>query len=376
MSARCKIFQAIVQLASRNRPSDYLRVEPEIYVILLPKLMALLCAILNKYSDRYLAEFPRIEVMLGQDLKAGQPSLTAKWARLEAHVPRQCPVRIGILLVETCEDRLFVRITPGWWQELVDREEAQVWQELSADITRKAENVGATTVVDWLEQCCSHALRIGAIQPIQISDPETCLNELYQEHIGGLKPGSMPSKKAISRMHVSATLSRSVKAVPTKPASRDWKSFKSLEQVALAASLLLGALLLGSSSDFRPHDKIKSVYTSVELPLVSEYHFSHTQLSLPASLTPSRHYSRRRRVHVTGRIVRPFFIAPRLARSKEVQIALAQPPLLPVHQAGAIESVPPHLLSEPEFPEYRPRHNKFVRVLAAIAIPIRFVVSR
>ena len=314
--------------------------------------------------------------MLGQDLKLGQPSLTAKWARLEAHIPRQCPVRIGILLVETCEDRLYVRIRPDWWQELVDREEAQVWQELSADITRKAENVGATTVVDWLDQCCSHALRIGAIQSIQISHPETCLNELYQEHINGLRPALLASKKTSSRMHVSARPSRSMKAFPTKPASRDWRTFRSLEQAALAASLLLGALLLRSSTDLRPYDNVKSVYTPVELPLISEYHFSHTQLSLPTPLTPFRHYSRRRRVHVTGRIVRPFFIAPRFAKSKEVQIAMARPPLLPMHEAAAIESVPPHLLSEPEFPEFRPRHNKFVRVLAAIAIPIRLVVSR
>jgi hypothetical protein len=156
------------------------------------------------------------------------------------------------------------------------------------------------------------------------------------------------------------------------------KNHRWTAQGALAASLLFGAWIIGyqSSADVDTHRNIPFISKAIEVPLISEFHYQHVQLNVSSDWPPSRRHPRRRKTHVSARIVRPFFIPPRLAKHHDVQIAMVQPPLLPANDALTGESVPPHLLAEPDLPEFHHSHNRFVRILAAVTIPFRFIASR
>src|SRR5205823_237046 len=127
----------------------------------------------------------------------------------------QCPTRVGVLLLEPCRDRLHLRIKPDWWDDLVDGEEGQIWEGLSEDLKLKAEEMGATIFLNWLQDCCSHSLQIGATQAIKMSQPETCVNGLYREHVdqSGM---ALVVHKASARDTLSDSFSRRRQSVLTR----------------------------------------------------------------------------------------------------------------------------------------------------------------
>jgi hypothetical protein len=106
-----------------------------------------------------------------------------EWAVLEGHLPSLALLKIGILLVS--EDTLYIRLTPHWWHGLVDEKEAEIWSELSEDLSDRARQTGATQLLDWLENSASHVIRIGAREETRFAHAEVALSALYRQHIGG-----------------------------------------------------------------------------------------------------------------------------------------------------------------------------------------------
>jgi hypothetical protein len=317
-----------------------------------------------------------MDMMLAQYLDNLEPRRPAKWAFLEAHLPGLSPTRVGVLLLEPCRDRLHIRIKPYWWNDLVDGEEGQIWEGLSEDLRVKAEQMGATIFLNWLEDCCSHSLQIGATQAIKMRQPETCVNRLYGEHV---------DQSAICSVVHKASASGTLSPMPVRPPEALFtrtrravsRKYRWTAQAALAASMLFGAWIAGyhSSHDIDAQQNITSVSKAIELPLVSEFHYQNVQLNLSSAWQPSRRRPRRRKTHVSARVARPFVLAHRLVKRQDVQVAMIQPPLLPANYTPACESIPTHLLPEPGFPEFHPRHNRFLRILAAVTIPFRFIAK-
>jgi hypothetical protein len=315
--------------------------------------------------------------MLSQRLDNSEPRRPAKWACLEAHLPDQSPMGVGVLLVEPSSDRLYIRIKPDWWNDLVDGEEGQIWEGLSEDLKLKAEQMGATEFLKWLEDCCSHSIRIGAIQNVDMRQPETCANALYREHIHAsaitlvVRNVSAPGLLTVLfRGQRQSVLTRSVHILS--------KNYRWAAQAALAASMLVVGWIAGyhASRQIQAERNNTSVSKAIELPLVSDFHYQHVQLNLRSYSRPSRRKPHRRKTHGSTEPVRPFVLVHRVVKHQEIQVAKIQPLLLPANYTPSSESVPPHLLSEPELPEYRPRHNRFVRILAAVTIPVRVIASR
>ena len=314
--------------------------------------------------------------MLGRNLNSPEPRQPAQWACLVARLPSHERIKIGILLVDTSKDRLHIRIRPHWWDDLVDSEEGEIWQWLSEDLSYKAGEMGAAALFDWLATCCSHTLEVGAAETIEIGHPDAFLGTLYQEQIIGQKSASSAHKwnagktmsTTLRRFHDSAR-----KVVPGSSRGNRWTA-----PLALAASMVLVAMTTGdhSHSDITRDPKVASVSKSIELPLVSGFHYQDVQLAIPADLPRGVRHARRRKSHVTARIVRTFVIAPRFAKPHDLQLAVAQPPSLSLSHIATVGSPPPYLMSEPQLPEFHPRRKRFIRVLVAMAIPFRFVASR
>jgi hypothetical protein len=182
--------------------------------------------------------------MLAQYLGNLEPQRPAKWACLEAHLPGKSPTRVGVVLLEPCRDRLYIRIKPYWWNDLVDVEEGQIWEGLSEDLSLKAEEMGATIFLNWLEDCCSHSLQMGATQEIKMRQPETCISRLYGEHV---------DQPAICSVVHKASASRTLRfqentAGQHKPL---WRRAYSSGPGSLAIILPVTSMLSGTSRLFR-----------------------------------------------------------------------------------------------------------------------------
>jgi hypothetical protein len=266
---------------------------------------------------------------------------------------------------------------PHWWDDLVDGDEAQIWSGLSEDLKLKAEEMGATMFLNWLEDCCSHAIQIGATDEIEMSHPETSLKALYREHVDSLGI-ALVVRQASAPGPLTVISSRQRGSVLTRCVHLLSMNYRWTAQAALAASMLVVGWIAGyhSSRQVQAEWNSTSVSKAIELPLVSEFHYQHVQLNLSSDSRPSRRKSHRKKTHGSGHPVRPFVLAHRAVKHQEIQVATIQPLLLPANYTPSSESVPPHLLSEPELPEYHARHNRFVRILAAVTIPVRFIASR
>lgn len=313
--------------------------------------------------------------MFGPNLTTVELRESATWARLEAHLPGHRVISIGILLLDTAKDRVHIKLKSEWWEELVHNEESQVWQLLSEDLNQKARDMGATNFVSWIGDCCSHSFQMSPIQAVAMADPGTCLNALYREQVDPIEGNVAASKLSLAKL-LNRMFTRPFQSLIKNWFYRASSTDRWNLQGALAASLLVAAAIAGRQSFPTRHEEIISVSKAVELPLVSEFHLQHVQLNLPSNWQRARHYFPRRKTHVSARVVRPFVIAPRFATPHSVQIAVAHPPSLPVHDVALAGPIPPHFLSQPELPPYHPRHNRFVRALAVMTVPFRFIASK
>ena len=107
----------------------------------------------------------------------------AEWAYLEAHLPGPCAHAIGILLLENGSDSLHIKIQQNWWLGLVDCEEYELWDALSADLREKALVMSGKAFLEWFQDSCSHAIRLGPLQSIEVEQMETTLARIHGKFV-------------------------------------------------------------------------------------------------------------------------------------------------------------------------------------------------
>lgn len=106
---------------------------------------------------------------------------TARYSILEADLPRTGPVNIGVLLEDPAEDRLWIRLRHDW--EAIAGDEAEVLEELGADLEGKARELGSRRLLEYLEQTLSNTVRISDAREMIVEDFERAVARLYREHV-------------------------------------------------------------------------------------------------------------------------------------------------------------------------------------------------
>jgi hypothetical protein len=100
---------------------------------------------------------------------------------LELAIPGGDPVAAGVLLQDLSEDRLYFRLRRDW--EDIAPEEADVLSLLDTDLSGKAAEMGAASLLGYLEGTLSNLLRIGDRRAVMVDDFSRALGRLYREHV-------------------------------------------------------------------------------------------------------------------------------------------------------------------------------------------------
>jgi SOS-response transcriptional repressor LexA len=131
--------------------------------------------------------------MAGFSQSGLRETATAEMAVLELHAPGLPPEAIGVLLLDVGDDRLHVRIRDHWPRALDDFDR-ELLQAIAWDLSERAELESGAALLSWLEDRCSHTLRLRERRAVLLHAPATQADLLFQEITAGKQ--SRPSRAA------------------------------------------------------------------------------------------------------------------------------------------------------------------------------------
>lgn len=206
---------------------------------------------------------------------------------------------------------------------------------------------------------------------------ETALTQIYTDQIQTLR-AHRPMQIACSS--ISAIYRRSnvclnpLKLLKSNLRRNTLPILHSVVAAAFLIAVLLTALQVPRPARIEKYNQVLS--TELELPLSSRHHYETVLLNVSSvSETHSRQLKRRKKRERPS-IVRRFVMSPRSAPYRSTQIAALEPPRCCEGGGDANDSLPLFLQSEPELPEIRPRRSRFVRIMARVSTPFRYIASR
>lgn len=106
---------------------------------------------------------------------------SASYSILELAIPGQDPAPAGVLLLDPSQDRLYLRLRRDW--EEIAPEEAQVLTLIESDLTSKGAELGAASLLAYLEGTLSNVLRLGERHSVTVADFARSVDRLYREHV-------------------------------------------------------------------------------------------------------------------------------------------------------------------------------------------------
>lgn len=105
----------------------------------------------------------------------------ARYMILTLELPGASRIIAGVLLEDRSTDRLWVRLRRDW--DEFAPEEAEVLAAIEYDLTTKAQEMGATQLLGYLEDTLSNALQVTDRREVVVEDFERALGRLYREHV-------------------------------------------------------------------------------------------------------------------------------------------------------------------------------------------------
>jgi SOS-response transcriptional repressor LexA len=105
----------------------------------------------------------------------------AQYMILSVEIPGLGRTNAGVLLQDPATDRLWVRLRRDWDQLAPD--EAEVLSAIEYDLAAKAQEMGATQLLKYLEDTLSNAVQVTDRREILVDDFERALARLYREHV-------------------------------------------------------------------------------------------------------------------------------------------------------------------------------------------------
>jgi SOS-response transcriptional repressor LexA len=117
---------------------------------------------------------------------------TGRYSIVQAELPNHGLVNLGVLLQDPQSDALHLRFRRDL-DSLVE-EDLEVLEGLSDDLSRKASELGADRLFEYLESTLSASIRVTDREQILVGDFTRALNRLYRKHV--------PSKVLEFRTHL------------------------------------------------------------------------------------------------------------------------------------------------------------------------------
>lgn len=105
-----------------------------------------------------------------------------EFSLLQLSLPSKSVRNIGVLLRDPATDLLYKKLRSDW-TSLADPENAEVLEALDADFEARTAEMGADAFLLCLEDTLSNVLLITKRVPLTVSDFETALQRLYEEHV-------------------------------------------------------------------------------------------------------------------------------------------------------------------------------------------------
>lgn len=106
-----------------------------------------------------------------------------RFSVLQAELAGQGLVNLGILLEDPETGALLVRLRRDVGSLAEDEEDREVLETLAEDLARKAREMGAAKLFQYLESTLSGSIRITDREEIQVEDFERALNRLYRQNV-------------------------------------------------------------------------------------------------------------------------------------------------------------------------------------------------
>ncbi|MGP0075116.1 MAG: helix-turn-helix transcriptional regulator [Bryobacteraceae bacterium] len=108
---------------------------------------------------------------------------TCRFCLVQAETPEQGLVNIGILLQDPETDSLMLRFRRDLESVVDDPEDREVLLALGGDLARKARELGAEKLFDYLESNLSGAIRVTDRAEVLVEDFPRALNRLYLKNV-------------------------------------------------------------------------------------------------------------------------------------------------------------------------------------------------
>jgi SOS-response transcriptional repressor LexA len=105
----------------------------------------------------------------------------ARYMILSLELPGGGRMNAGVLLEDPSNDRLLIRMRRDWDEFAPD--EAEVLSAIEYDLTSKAQEMGATRLLEYLQDTLSNTLLVTDPRDVVVGDFERALARLYREHI-------------------------------------------------------------------------------------------------------------------------------------------------------------------------------------------------
>jgi phage repressor protein C with HTH and peptisase S24 domain len=119
-------------------------------------------------------------------LPASVTSITSRrqgtYVLLEAHLPGQPARNIGVYLLDSASDRLWLRMLRAY-DSLAAPEDVEVLEAIEDDIRSRAAEMGAESLLASLEDSLSNVLRVGQRQSVEVDAFSRVLDRLFDAHV-------------------------------------------------------------------------------------------------------------------------------------------------------------------------------------------------
>ena len=97
-------------------------------------------------------------------------------------LPAESPRNIGIFLLDTATGRLYKKLRRDW-SAIANAESVEILERLDEDFKVRIDEMGGDVFLRSLEDSLSNFLLINDRQDVSVSNFETALNRLFEEHV-------------------------------------------------------------------------------------------------------------------------------------------------------------------------------------------------
>ena len=118
---------------------------------------------------------------------------TGRYSMVQAQIPAEGLVNIGVLLEDPQSDALHLRFRRDM-EALLEEEDLEVLMGLAGDLAGKASEMGAEKLFEFLENTLSASIRVTDRENVLVEDFSRAVDRLYRQHV--------PSKVLEFRTHL------------------------------------------------------------------------------------------------------------------------------------------------------------------------------